>query len=834
MLESYFRFGSVLLLVAGASIAASAEQSSDTAPPEQEAATPLFPDGAGPSETEKDRRDGLSVGSFKLNGGLTLTHSFDDNIFATPTDRVSDQITTVSPFVTLRSDWSKHALNVDASAAFGRYHQYSSENFDDFSVGFDGRFDLGTRRNVFGGMRYSRRHESRDSPDAVNGTEPTVYDALEAHLGTFQQFDRVTLRLGGTFEDLNFQDVPATSGTINNDDRDRTVYETGTRLGYLVDRRFEPFVQTTANWRRYDEAQDDFGYKRSSHGVSAMAGLKFRLDGGVSGEAMAGYMHQSYEDGRFSDLSAPDFGGLLTWKPAPGTRLNLSVDRAIEETMVAGSSGYLNTETQVSLEQALTRSVTVGVSGSYAVADFQSVDRTDKTTALGAELRYFVLPNVFVGIEDRFLRRSSNVEDANFDENQVLLHVGGQVASGYRDGPDTITLDDLGLYAGLHLSQDQLGTKLEGPRGSGGTLDADFAGSGLGGGLFAGYGTSRNDWYLGFEVDGDWTTAGWDHARLPGGRTFDVTRGPSVAGTLRFGRWLPAGALLYARAGIAYTDFDTSYKTASGRQFDQSDGQLGPRVGAGVDVPLSERLFGRLDYSYTDYRDYEVAYTNNSDNFDNTELQARFGLGYRFQSRPRGNEDAEAPPPSYSGAYIGAQGGYGSLDTLNTGPRDSGSNLTADRGGHGASGGLFAGYGLTLGDFYLGAEIDGGYSDAGWTVARAPTGRVYSVDKDESIGASARVGYVLPYGTLAYGRVGVVRTRFNTKYANGGVSVDQDDALVGLRFGGGIETPLASDFFLRVDYTHTTYDAYNVNYGSGIDTFDTDENIGAIGVGYRF
>ena len=37
---------------------------------------------------------------------------------------------------------------------------------------------------------------------------------------------------------------------------------------------------------------------------------------------------------------------------------------------------------------------------------------------------------VFVGVEDRFLRRSSNIEDANFDENQVLLHLGGQLASG--------------------------------------------------------------------------------------------------------------------------------------------------------------------------------------------------------------------------------------------------------------------------------------------------------------------------------------------------------------------------------------------------------------------
>lgn len=833
MLRTHVLFWVAALWTAGTSYSTIAQQPPQAPPASQKTAAQSSQDSVKSADSDKNRRSGIPVGSFRLDAGVTLSETFDDNIFATPTGRINDRITTVAPFATLKSDWTRHALNVDASAAFGRYDEFSSEDFDDFSAGTDGRFDLGEKNNVFGGARFSRRHESRDSPDAVNGTEPAIYDDIEAHIGTFQQFGRVTLRLGGTVEDLDFQDVQGSGGQINNDDRDRVVYEAGTRIGYVISREFEPFIQAALNWRRYGENEDDFGFIRDSRGLGAAAGLRFKLGGGLSGEALAGYLRQSYSDGRFSDLDAFDIGALISWRPLPGTRFNISLDRAIEETTVAGASGYLNTAARLSMEHAITRSFTLGLFGSYAVADYQSFDRTDTLTGFGAELRYFFIPNLFIAVEDRFLRRDSNIDAANFDDNQIILRLGGQLSSGYRDGPGALAMDEIGLYGGLQGSHGHLGTELEGPRGAGGSLNADFGNSGFGGGLFAGYGASMDKWYVGFEVDGDTSEAGLSHDRLPGGRIFGVDKGPSIAGTIRFGRWLPAGALVYARAGVAYAEFDSFYRTASGRLFEQSDDRFGARVGAGIEVPLSNRLFGRFDYSFTDYRDYDVVYTNASDNFDNIEILARLGIGYRLQAIPGGMTDTDLPKPSFSGGYVGAQAGYGTLETVNVGPRQAGSVLNADRGGHGANVGIYGGYGLMLGDFFIGAELDGGVSDAGWQIARDPTGRTYSVEKDESFGASARLGYVLPYGTLIYARGGIVRTTFNTKYAFGGSSVDQDNTLNGLRVGGGIETPLTDQLFLRFDYTHTSYDAYSVNYGAGTDTFDNEENVVLVGITYR-
>ena len=43
-------------------------------------------------------------------------------------------------------------------------------------------------------------------------------------------------------------------------------------------------------------------------------------------------------------------------------------------------------------------------------------------------------------------------------------------------------------------------------------------------------------------------------------------------------------------------------------------------------------------------------------------------------------------------------------------------------------------------------------------------GRDFSAEKTGSYGASLRIGYVVDNGSLLYGQVGAVQTRFNTTY----------------------------------------------------------------------
>lgn len=827
--DNFFGLGLGALLLATPVVAEAQQPPREGMPAPDRTTAAQLP--AAPPDARLKR--GMLVGSFVLDAGAEVSAQYDDNIFATSRNKVDDIVTTVSPFLSLQSVWQKHEIKLDAGAAIGRYADRTSEDFEDLSAGIEGRYDLTGGSNLFAGARASREHESRESPDDVSGREPTLYRRFETFAGTLQRFGATSIRLGGTWQRYDFDDVGALGGSINNDDRDRDIFELGSRVGYRIGGGYEPFVQGAVNWRRYDTSVDDFGFDRESSGLGVAAGLRFEVAPGIDGEVLVGYLRQNYHDAAFDNRSALDFGGRLSWRLAPNTRTTFSVDRTLEETTIIGSSGYLNTTASVSIDHAIARDLVLSASASYSNADFAGLDRVDEMMGVGAGLKYFVTPNFYVGTDYRFIRRESNVAAANFDENLITLRLGAQLADGYRDA-GSAPPQPSGFYGGLQAGFGQLGSELDGPRGAG-TLSAEFADGGIAGGAFAGYGVTTNRWHFGLELEAEDGNAQWDHARLPGGRVYSVEKGASFGGALRLGRWLPYGALVYARAGIVRTEFDTEYQLASGMSFDRNDTKYGFRFGGGVEAPLSERFFLRMDYTHTSYQDYDVASNAGTDNFDNSESLFRLGVGYRLQDLPKAPDGSAEPTARFAGFYTGVQGGYGTLNTANIGPRDAGSTLYADRGGSGYTGGVFAGYGHLFGDVYLGVEVDASLSGMEWEIARDPTGRVYSVEQKESFGAAARLGYLVMQRALIYGRAGATRTRFNTKYAEGANFVDQDDTITGLRFGGGVEVPATDSLFLRFEYSVVTaLNTYRVNYNSGVDSFEHDLSLFQVGIGYRF
>ena len=101
-------FWMALIWGVGASLSAVAQQQPAATPGEEKTASQLSPEDAKPGDTERGRRNGLPMGPFRLDAGATLTESFDDNIYATPTDRISDRI--VQEYVSLSRSGGHGAL----------------------------------------------------------------------------------------------------------------------------------------------------------------------------------------------------------------------------------------------------------------------------------------------------------------------------------------------------------------------------------------------------------------------------------------------------------------------------------------------------------------------------------------------------------------------------------------------------------------------------------------------------------------------------------------------------------------------------------------------------
>jgi opacity protein-like surface antigen len=790
-------------------------------------------------------RGGYPLGSFLFFPELTIGEIYDDNIYATQQNTQSDYITRIAPSFSLVSNWRRHALNFWGGSSLDFYARKSSENTQDAWLGFNGRYDIDDTSNLFGGVTLSRSHEDRASPDDVAGLKPTVYYQVSGHVGVLKRIGAWTARVGTTVKYLNFNNVPGVFGTINNNDRDRTEISIGGRLSYALSPNYSVFVQGAADVRRYVTWPDDNGFDRNSTGFNSGVGLAFQFGRVLWGEAHVGYLMQFYRGLGLSTVEGMDFGGRVNWRIMNGLMFTAFADRSVEETTLFGATANLYTAFGGRLSYNVTSRLNLSTGLTLARSRYVDINRTDQTAIASAAARYQLTPWLFASAEYQFRRRESDVPGQSYIENWAMLRVGTDFGAtrkvpiaplGARDAGPMFRAAHRSIFAGAYLgalvSKVDLLTNVDGVRGPNRAYDVDFGQLGVAPGGFFGYGLVFDRVYVGLEVSGQASTAEWDHSRLPGGRVFSLDELYNVSGTLRIGYVHSDLAMFYGLIGLVHAGYNAVYMHGN-RTTDLDQELTGLRIGAGVEVPLTASLFARLEYAYNRFDSFVVPYNNGADTFSPSTGVVTVGLGWRFNNRAQ-PVPAGRTSKTFRGPYGGLQLGFGSLMSDTSGARDAGSVLRAEFAGTGFTGGLFGGYGYTLGDFYLGVEGEFDGSSARWRHFRGAPSRNYAVRKLLSYGGSLRAGYIFRKAALIYARAGVVNTMFKTRYTQGSTTTEPENTKLGVRIGGGIEVPVSRRFFLRFDYTHTQYGRYFVAYNDQVDRFQNSENLFRVGVLFRY
>lgn len=832
--------------------------------------------------------DGLRVGSFVVTPEISLTEMYDDNIYATRVKEVEDWVTIISPTVAVKSDWDKHSLNFWAGLDADVYRSNTDENIVDHWLEGEGRFDISDKTNVYAGVGVSRNHEDRANLDDPLRTtlakEPTRYWETKGHLGAFHQFEALSLRVGTTYEHLDFDNVPAIGGgTIIMNDRDRKLYSAGGRASYKLSPKYEAFFQAATDDRRYDMS----GVGRDSDGYRVAAGMGFDFEGNNKAEAYLGYLKQNYKNAALADVSKPYFGAEAKFAVGPSTYVSAFVDRELAETTVTGASSYLDTTVGARVDHDMNQNLSFNGRLSVSRSQFQGVSRDEDYLDAGFGAKYYITKDVYVAGDYRLMLRETNDNTVSttgskntfdFDRNQIYVSLGytpGRVprpvpTAGLSEGIHLATTDLNGLeiladtpsdysgfYVGAQTGYGSFNTEIFSRRADGSTDEMDMGK--LGGhtsGLFAGYGRMWNRWYYGVEVEAENSSASWYHKKVkPDARTSTIDKNGTYGIGLRLGYALPGG-LLYGSYGLVRTNFDT-YDTenqyADVGAYSKDKNVKGERFGVGFDLPAGENLFVRMNYSYTHYDKYNAASFANAagtkftvDEMANKESLFRVGLGWRFGGN--GHQVSEVDAAIANGFFIGAKMGYGDVGSeLNALHNDGGGAgctncaFTGDFSNTGGTWGFFGGYGRTFNRIYLGLELEAEDSRARWLNDRdsGGGGRDVSVSKKGSHGASVKIGYILNNGTLLYGRAGQVQTRFNTIYNKGNAAnwVDRDDIQTGNRFGVGAEVPVYRNLFVKFDYTKTDYGDYGFiteHANADTESFDNKESLFSLGLGMRF
>jgi len=821
-----------------------------------------------PADARKDEADATSpyrlvLGSFLFQPKLTVGYQYDSNIFAIRDNEADDTRLTISPDLSFSSNWEQHLVNLNVGGELGRYNQFTSEDYDDYWVNLDGRYDISEKMNIFGGVSHIGDHEERGTPSVV-GTIPTTFTSNQAHLGIARRVGDFMYRLGGTFEQLDFDD----SGPFNNDDRDRDVAGLGLRVNYLYAPNREFFIQAIRDIRDYKFDTDDSGFERDSDGHRLDFGFKRRFSNRLSMDGYLGRLYQEYEDTRFDQVDTLDFNAKLKYLSGPRSSVSIVLDRTLEETTLPDSSSYLNDSISLRTYRQLNSLDSIVSVFSASRADYQDVTLEEDIYSASFDWRHRLNPELYLS-----LSYSLTIDDSNqsvivnnpanpqfnhdYVRQQVMLSLNttlfdvedpGFAKSASREAIKLAKNDWHGFYLGAQLGQTVSHARTFGIRGTSGNDYAEFGDEGTSTGLFLGYGRDINRWYLGVQAEADQNNQNLAHNKdKPISRTFNVEDKYSYALNLRGGYTLKSGPLIYGLLGRAKATFDTSFQinnepaNAVMQEYDVD----GARYGIGTDIPLSDSLFLRMSYSYTNFDTYVVDAVTTAEEFNPSTNTFNLGLGWLFDgngSFANVNSDIDK-----NGFYAGFQIGHGSLNSRATGVHnDSGSfpgtyNFNGDFGNNtGFSSGMFAGYGSLAERTYFGIEAELEGSSADWEHLRSPTGRDFGVEKKSAAGLGVRFGYQLNNGTLLYLSGSRMRARFVTHWEKGNNStnyIERDDKVYGDRVGIGAEIPTSKSIFLRVNYSYTDYESYSfiTSHGNTDDmTFDNSETLFRLGLGVQF
>ncbi len=372
---------------------------------------------------------GIRLGAFIAYPRLTVDVERDDNIYAVAADETSDTIWRVKPEIALRSDWSRHSLSAFASSSINRYSDNGTEDNEEYTLGLNGKLDVVRGAFISGGLQYQKLTEPRSAPTSpVAALAPIQYELVTAALTGVKEFNRLRLTGDVSSKSYDYEDGRNATGELDQDFRDRDQYRYGVKADYAVSPDTAFYVSLTGDSRRYDtdSARDSDGYILS-------AGVDFELAQAIRGQVDAGYMKQTYDNFVVNGRQVSDITGFSTktkveWFPTELTTVTFNATRNIDESVVAGSQGFVATTGSVAVDHELLRNVLLSGQANFGNDNYEGIDREDKRSGAKASVSYLMNRRVGVFLTYTYLKQKSEGANAarSFTDNKLAASLALQ------------------------------------------------------------------------------------------------------------------------------------------------------------------------------------------------------------------------------------------------------------------------------------------------------------------------------------------------------------------------------------------------------------------------
>lgn len=396
-------------------------------------AAQILPEGESWADIPRPEYDplGVPLGSFDLFPTVDGTTTYNSNVFAAPTARQDDLVLTIRPSLDLRSNWSRHSLNVKAEVESAFYTSLSDENHTDFQLNGRGQLDATDRTVLFFNGGYRRFHESRTSIDTVRNTiNPIEAGFFSLGVGGAHQFNKLSVEVRANFSDRNFEDgITPASAIVDQDFRDET------RLGgeFTVSYEFSPGYSVFAS-ARYDDSDFDLdpADPQFRPGIDIDRDLEtLTLDAGVTAEVTevlyatlgVGRLKSTFGSDDFESFSALSVRANVLWNVTSISSIILEAQRSTQTSIIAESPARIDTGFEVGVDHELLYNVILVGRAGYRTLNFQGIDRSDKEYNGSLSARYLLNNQWRAEFGYTFVKRDSDEFLANFNRHTISAGV---------------------------------------------------------------------------------------------------------------------------------------------------------------------------------------------------------------------------------------------------------------------------------------------------------------------------------------------------------------------------------------------------------------------------
>lgn len=331
---------------------------------------------------------GISRRGFDEDGDTsTIIEDNEDGIFSEADLRLN-----------ATSDWSRHALSIDASARWQEGLSGDLEGEPSASISATARIDISAETTVSATAGYSYTADDVTASQLVttdingNATTTTVASGNPSE----QTINgRLTLAhdTGGVFGSISGGVERSISGTLElddgtfiaRDDPDNTLYDARLRAGFTLSPVFRPFAEVEVASRVNDDSIDANGFARDSLRTTLRAGSEIDLGEKLSGELAIGYLLEDIEDDRLADIEGVSIAGELNWSPIRGTDVGLTLATTTNSSSSDGVSGSVVYAADAVINQQLRRnlSANAGFGIEHEVATGPAADSTTLSGTVG-------------------------------------------------------------------------------------------------------------------------------------------------------------------------------------------------------------------------------------------------------------------------------------------------------------------------------------------------------------------------------------------------------------------------------------------------------------------